>query len=79
MDASTSKGGGAKKRKNSAVKDSDSEATEFCPGFKDVDAFVKVSGGFRVVLFQALLQRQLSGCKKNSQQRGELWACCANE
>lgn len=44
MDASTSDGSGeAKESENSPNNDADSETEEFCPGFKDVDAFVKVS------------------------------------
>lgn len=51
MDASTSSGGSAEERDNSANIDADTETAEFCPGFKDVDAFVKVSGRFGVSLF----------------------------
>ncbi|XP_058246647.1 exosome component 10 isoform X2 [Hemibagrus wyckioides] len=45
MDASTSRGGGVQERENSANKDGDSDTAEFCPGFKDVDAFVKYGLG----------------------------------
>lgn len=50
MDASTSSGGGAEERDNSANKYADTETAEFSPGFKDVDAFVKVSERFSVSL-----------------------------
>ncbi|KAB5567687.1 hypothetical protein PHYPO_G00235740 [Pangasianodon hypophthalmus] len=38
-------GGGAKESATSVNKDADSETAEFCPGFKDVDAFVKYGLG----------------------------------
>ncbi|KAM9474774.1 exosome complex component 10 [Clarias gariepinus] len=41
MAASTSNSSGGKESENTANKDADSETAEFCPGFKDVDAFVK--------------------------------------
>ncbi|XP_072537142.1 exosome complex component 10 [Salminus brasiliensis] len=41
MAASASAGGCATAKNNPASKDSESEAEEFCPGFKDADAFVK--------------------------------------
>ncbi|KAK2840841.1 hypothetical protein Q7C36_012420 [Tachysurus vachellii] len=44
MDASMSRGG-ARERENSTNKDADSDTAEFCPGFKDVDAFVKYGLG----------------------------------
>lgn len=50
MAASTSYGGGVEERENSANKDTDAETAEFCPGFKDVDAFVKVSERFRILI-----------------------------
>lgn len=51
MDASTSNGGGAERKDdNSASKDADSATAEFSPGFKDVDAFVKVCGCLSVLL-----------------------------
>lgn len=53
MAASTSGGGGGavKESENSVNKDADTKTAEFSPGFKDVDAFVKVSGRFSVWLF----------------------------
>lgn len=53
MDAYTSDGvaAGAEESKKSTKNGTNSEAEEFCPGFKDVDAFVKVSRYFSVVIF----------------------------
>ncbi|KAK3565668.1 hypothetical protein QTP86_014057, partial [Hemibagrus guttatus] len=45
MDASMSRSRGVEERENSADEEADSETAEFCPGFKDVDAFVKYGLG----------------------------------
>lgn len=69
MDASTSNDGGAQEGENSANKAADSDTAEFCPGFKDVDAFVKVCIRFCVLVFCSLpcLERYFGGDgRKNS-------------
>lgn len=49
MAASSSSAATAKQSDHSSPSEETEEESEFCPGFKDVDAFVKVGGSFQRV------------------------------
>ncbi len=51
MAASSSSAATVKQSDRSSPSEETEEETEFCPGFKDVDAFVKVGGSFQWVNF----------------------------
>ncbi len=51
MAASSSTAASVKHSDHSSPSEETEEETEFCPGYKDVDAFVKVGGSFQWVNF----------------------------
>lgn len=69
--ASSSKNKGA--RKNDSQETTEEDKTELCPGFKDVDAFVKVS---KTKAEEDIVRSQLAAAVQG--QRG-LSFCCDHE
>lgn len=50
MAASSSSAASVKQKDHSSPSEETEEETEFCPGYKDADAFVKVGGSFQWVI-----------------------------